>query len=190
MFGLYLFCAIVGGAFVVFFVVFGGEADADFGGLDFDADIDLDADVEVESPSALAGIASDYLSVRAAVFFIAFFGITGVVLDALGANELVGLVLAIAMGVLAVWVNARLMRYLKKSDLDGSLRDRDLAGRPAKVVLPIGPGSKGRVALDVAGQDIYLVATPYRGASFGVGDRVVVVEVDRGTALVAALDDM
>ena len=188
MFGLYLFCAIVGGAFVVFFVVFGGDADADVGGLDMDADIDLDADVE--SHSAWSDLASDYLSIRAAVFFLAFFGITGVVLDVLGANAVLALLLAVAMGALAVWVNARLMRFLRTSDLDGSLRNTDLAGRPARVVLPIAADSKGRVALDVAGQEIYLVARPFRAASFAVGDAVVVVEVDNGTALVASLEDM
>ena len=86
MFGLYLFCAIVGGAFVVFFVVFGGDADTDFGDMDVDADVDLDADVDADSHSALSSLASDYLSVRAAVFFVAFFGLTGVVLDVLDTN--------------------------------------------------------------------------------------------------------
>lgn len=190
MFGLYLFSAIVGGAFVVFLVVFGGDADTGFGGIDVDADIDLDADVEVEPTSSLAAIANDYLSVRALIFFGAFFGITGVVLDLLGAGLVVSLPLAIAMGALAVLVNARLMRFLRRSDLDGSLRNRDLTGRPAQVVLPIAGGSKGRVALDVAGQQIYLVAKPFRSGSFAVGDQVVVIEIERGTALVAALEDM
>ena len=55
-------------------------------------------------------------------------------------------------------------------------------------MLAIDPTSKGRIALDVAGQQIYLVAKPYQPASFAIGDQVVVIEVDKGTALVSSLD--
>lgn len=188
MIGLYLFAAIVGGAFVVFFVVFGGDADADLGGLDVDADVDLDAEVEAGAGSGLAAAAVDFLSLRSLVFFLAFFGLTGLVLRALGAATIASLPAAVAVGAFAMWFNTRLMRYLKKADVDGSLRNRDLTGRPAEVVVAIDPGSKGRVALDIAGQQIYLVATPYRPASFAIGDQVVVIEIDKGTALVSSLD--
>ncbi len=188
MLGLYVFAAIVGGAFVVFFVVFGGDADADVGGLDVDADVDLEADIEAGNAAGLAAAAVDFLSFRSLVFFLAFFGVTGVVLDVLGVVSLVSVVLAVVMGAFAMWFNTRLMRYLKKADVDGSLRNRDLTGRPGKVVLAIDPDSKGRVELDIAGQQIYLVAKPYRPASFAIGDQVVVIEIDKGTALVSSLD--
>jgi membrane protein implicated in regulation of membrane protease activity len=187
MLGLYLFSAVVGGAFVVFFILF-GDADADVGGLA--ADVDLDAEVDAGTGSGLAAAAADFLSFRSLAFFLGFFGITGIVLRALGAATLVSLPLAVAMGLFALWLNTRLMRYLKRADVDGSLRNRDLTGRPAEVVIAIDPDSKGRIAIDVAGQQIYLVARPFRTGSFAIGDHVVVIEIDNGTALVASMEEL
>ena len=58
------------------------------------------------------------------------------------------------------------------------------------MILPLGPGRSGRVSIDVQGQVVYLVSRPYRDGSFEVGDQVVVIEVDRGTALVASLEEL
>lgn len=190
MFGVYLFTAVVGWAFVAFFIFFGGDADVD-AGFDVDADFDLDADLDVDGGGGLAGLAGDFLSFRSVVFFLAFFGVTGIVLDILGASGLLTLVSAVALGVFAMWVNTRLVRYLKQSQLNSRLRNADLSGRPAEVVLPVGDGRKGRVRFDAAGNRMYLTATPFRtGERFAVGDKVVVVEVERGTARVAAMDEL
>ncbi len=188
MLGLYVFAAIVGWAFVAFFVLFGADADADF---DVDADADLDLDLDAEAGTGLAALAADFLSFRALVFFAALFGLTGLVLDLLGANGAVTLAAAVAMGVFAVWLNARLIRYVKTSSVSTRLRDADMRGQPGEVVMPVGPGRKGRVAIDVDGQRRYLVATPFgRAGEFAVGDHVVVVEVERGTARIAAMDQL
>lgn len=189
MFGVYLFTAVVGWAFVAFFILFGGDADLD-ADFDVDADFDLDADFD-GAGGGLAGVAGDFLSFRSLVFFLAFFGITGIVLDFLGAAGLVALVAAVGMGVFAVWFNTRLVRFLKRSQLNTRLRNADMSGRPAEVVLPVGDGRKGRVRFDVAGNRMYLTATPFRsGERFAVGARVVVVEVENGTARVAAMDEL
>ncbi len=189
MLGLYLFAAVVGWGFVAFFV-FVGDTDVglDAGGLD--VDIDLDADVDIDDGSGPTATAADFLSFRSLVFFLAFFGLTGLVLRWLGVATIVTVPLAAAEGAFGVWFNTKLMRYLKRSNLDGSLRNRDLSGRPARVVLPIDDGRKGRVALDVGGQQILMVAKPYRSASFAIGDAVVVIEIDKGTALVSSMEEM
>ena len=74
--------------------------------------------------------------------------------------------------------------------LEHHVSDRVLEGRPARVVLPIAPDRRGRISIDVQGQVVYLVARSYRGGSFDVGTQVVVVEVDRGAALVASLEEL
>ena len=90
----------------------------------------------------------------------------------------------------ALWLNVVLMRYLRTSSVGTEVSDRVLVGRPARVVLPVGPDRRGRVSLEVQGQVIYLVARPYRAGRFDVGDQVVVVEVDRGAALVTSLEEL
>ena len=112
-------------------------------------------------------------------------------LDLLSANAAVAFALAVAVGVFGLYLNTRLVRYLKRSAVSSDLRDSDLRGVAGRVVLPIESGRKGRIAVDVQGRRIYLIAVPFREPStFEVGDSVVVIEMDRGTALVSPFDDI
>lgn len=193
MFGLYLFAAVVGWAFVAFFVFFAGDTDADFdgGGLDLDAEVDLDVDIAVDGGTSLADTATDFLSFRSLVFFLAGFGLTGIVLDVLSAGSILTFAAALALGVFALYLNTRLVRFLKRSGVSSDLRTADIVGVPGRVVLPIGSGRKGRITLNVGGRRLYLVALPFRDdADFAVGDNVVVIELEEGTALVSPLDDI
>ncbi len=210
---IYLISALVGWPFILLFIFFGGaDADADVDldldtdvDLDFDtdADFDLDADAGVDADieaSDLAGIGesvADFvgslLSFRSAVFGFAFFGTTGFLLGLVDTNALITLIAAIAVGA-AAWIgNSMLWRWLKTNMVGSSLTNRQLQGSTGKVVLPIGESVKGRVALDVGGQPLYYVAKPFhkdRGDQFAVGDEVVVIDVQEGTALVARLDSL
>jgi hypothetical protein len=97
------------------------------------------------------------------------------------------------MGAFAMWLNHTLINYLRANNSDSQILDSEIEGSPASVVLPIGPERKGRVAVDVGGQRLYFVASPYRprsGEDYHKGDEVVVVEIKRGAALVAPLDSM
>lgn len=188
MSGLYLFTAIVGWAFVAIFVFFGGDADMDLDAdIDFDADVDLDMDLE---SSFWADFAGDYLSVRGLIFFLAGFGLTGLVIDTiLGTTAIVAFVLAVLMGILAMFISGRLKRAVKQNMADSNLRLSDLRGAAGQVVLPMSADSRGRIAVEVAGKKRYMVARPYRNSpALGVGDKVVVIEVDGSTALVAPND--
>jgi membrane protein implicated in regulation of membrane protease activity len=191
MVSLYVFAALVGWPFVLFFLFFGGDVDTDF---EFDADLDVDVDpgVGVDGGGPFDAIVS-FLSFRSIVFFLAFFGLTGLVLTWLDANRVLTALLAVAMGAFAVWLNRTLMSYLRANSSDSQILDNEIEGSLASVVLPIGPERKGRVAVDVGGQRLYFVASPYRprpGEDYHKGDEVVVVEIKRGAALVAPLDSM
>jgi len=191
MVSLYVLAALVGWPFVLFFLFFGGDVDTDF---EFDADVDVDVDpgVDGDGGGPFAAIAS-WLSFRSIVFFLAFFGLTGLVLTWLDTNSVLTVLLAAAMGAFAVWLNRALMNYLKANNSDSQILDREIEGSPASVVLPIGPERKGKVAVEVGGQRLYFVASPYRPRSdeaYDKGDEVVVVEIKQGAALVAPLDSM
>lgn len=206
---IYLISALVGWPFILLFIFFGGaDADADVDmdldtdvDVDFDTDadfeLDTDADVDASGFAAMGAGVADFvgslLSFRSAVFGAAFFGTTGLLLGLVESNALVTLIAAIAVGA-AAWVgNSMLWRWLKTNMVGSSLTNRQIQGTTGKVVLPIDAAAKGRVALDVGGQPVYYVAKPFhkdRGDQFAVGDEVVVIEVQEGTALVARLDSL
>lgn len=193
MVSLYLFAAIVGWPFVFFFVFFGGDVDADFDvDVDVDADLDLDPGVDVDAGGPF-DVLTSFLTFRSLAFFLAFFGLTGLVLTWLEANRALTALLAVGMGVFAMWLNRTLIEYLKTNTSDSQVLDREIEGSRASVVLPIGPDRKGRVAVEVGGQRRYLVAGQYRpqaGLDFNKGDEVVVVRIKDGAALVAPMDSM
>jgi membrane protein implicated in regulation of membrane protease activity len=191
MFSVYLFAALVGWPFVLFFLFFSADMDAD---ADFDADFDVDADVDVDTGlvgSAGAGVADAVLSIfsfRALVFLFAFFGVTGLILRGLGVGAFFTFILAVAMGLFAGYLHARLYAYLKRSSTGGMTTIADLRGSRAKVIVPIVENGKGRIEVDVDGQPVYVTARAFGGGSYEKGERVVVVEIDDGTALVGHLN--
>jgi membrane protein implicated in regulation of membrane protease activity len=182
---VYLVSAILGWPLVLFFILFSGEEGGGDGGLDIDADVDVEP-----GSGEVSSLAGDLLSIRSLAFFLALFGVTGLVLTWLDVHPVLTFAAALGLGSFALWLNVTVMRYLRGSSVGTEVSDRVLEGRPARVVLPVGPDRRGRISLEVQGQVIYLVARPYRAGSFDVGTQVVVVEVDRGAALVASLEEL
>jgi membrane protein implicated in regulation of membrane protease activity len=191
MFSVYLFAALVGWPFVLFFLFFSADMDADADlDADFDADVDVDADTGLAG-SAGAGVADAVLSIfsfRALVFLFAFFGVTGLIMRGFGVGAFFTFILAVAMGLFAGYLHARLYAYLKRSSTGGMTTNTDLRGSRAKVVVPIVESGKGRIEVDVDGQPVYVTARAFGGGSYEKGERVVVVEIDDGTALVGHLN--
>ena len=199
MFGFYLASAIIGWAFVGLFL-FGGidtDVDADFDA-DIDADLDADFEADLDGDVSAGGIASSIasaglslLSFRSIMFFLAFFGLTGMVLNIIDAGFAATLVAAIGVGVFAWIFNSFVFRALKVADVSSTLRKSDLRGALGEVVLPINPGHRGRIAIEVGEQRRYLTAESHvaaKQASFAVGDAVVVVELNKGAAQVAPVE--
>lgn len=191
---IYVFIAalVFGGAFVIPMILGGLDTEIDIGG-DFDGgDLDLDTDTGLDGDSALDAVGSfvsTLLSFRSIVFFTFFFGFTGVLFRFLSVGAITTLVVALGLGAVAAVLNAQLFGYLRRTGSSSQRLARDIEGHSAKVVLPISGGQKGRIRADLSGQPTFMVAVPYTGnGSFGVGDSVVVVEVQNGTARVAALD--
>ncbi len=183
MFGVFVFLAVFGWLFVGVFL---------FSAADFDTDIDVDADVDLDASNTAVHLLGALFSFRSLVFFSAFFGLTGVLLTWLDTNVIVTVALAIGLGFFAAFINVKLMDYLKRTSVSSQLTDTTIAGNTGSVVVPIEPGHKGKVSIDVNGQRIYLVASPYNDRHeerFEIGDNVVVVEVKDGSALVTRMDE-
>lgn len=192
MLTVYWLATLIGWPFVLFFLFSGGDFDTDF---DVDTSLDLDTDMDLDGLEAASGSPLDailsFLSFRALAFFAAFFGLAGLLLTWIDAGTVLTIILAAGIGFFAFWLNGMLLRYLKASSSDSSIRDRHIEGSPATVTIPIRPGHRGRVTVDVRGQRLVFTAAPYvehDDAVFEVGDSVVIVEVDNGTAKIANLD--
>ncbi len=185
----YLFAALVGWPLVGFFVLFGDAAEGGAGdGFDLQ---DAGAGDGGGDGGAVSSFLATFFSLTGLAFFAAFFGLTGLVLGWIGTNPVMTAIWAVLLGLVAAWTHGALVSWLIRNSSDSSVGERHIVGRTGRVTVPLGADRKGRVAVDLDGQDISYVALPYRpdNAYFGVGDLVVVVEIDQSIALVTAMDD-
>jgi hypothetical protein len=170
---VYLFAAAAGVPLVVWFLVVGG----DDGGEGADA-------------GGGAAVMLRLLPLSTVAFVLATFGVCGLVLSALGTGAVATFLAASGAGVVAGAANSALFSYLRRSGSTSDVSDRQLAGAVGRVVLPVAAARRGRVSVSVAGQQVYLSAEtmPEAPAELEVGAPVLVVEVERGVALVTRLD--
>jgi len=192
MIGVFVFMAVIGWLFVAVFLFSAADFDMD---VDVDPDLDLDADVDggADLSGSAMSLLGALLSFRSLVFFAAFFGLTGLLLTWLDASTLLAIVLAIGIGLFAAVINVKLMDYLKRTSVSSQLKNTEIAGNMARVVVPITADSRGRVSVDINGQRLSLTAKPYserHDEQYEVGDAVVVVEVKNGFALVTTMDEL
>jgi hypothetical protein len=187
MLALYLFCLIVGGG-LLFVSLLGGDSDAQAEtelGAGASAEFETDAAAEVESDW---GIAKEFLSIRSLFYLLAGFGATGLLLETMtAASPTVALIWAIATGLLAAVMAGAVYGWLKGSE-SGLVPDTadHLVGLPARVVLPVLEGRRGKVRLIAGGREIELLARLYGGqdAACPRGSTVVIVDIVGDTALV------
>lgn len=192
MFGVYLFCLIVGGLLIAVTLITGGddaaEADLEIDG-DLDVDVDGDLDVDSDGPDmdeAVEGLR--FLSLRNVIFFMAIFGLTGTLLSWIGVFQIFVLPIAITLGVGAAMMQHRVLNYLLGSQVGEATQINSLVGQKARVVIDVSRENRGKIRLDSQGQTIQLLADISETAAkdhFEAGEHVLVVEVDHQIALVA-----
>lgn len=199
MFGLYLFCAIVGIPLVLMMAFLGGDTDLDFDtDLDLDMDVDLDSDLEtgldVAGTGGVVGAAfSGMLSVRSLLFALAGFGTAGLVGWWSGLAFPIHLFMAIVGGLGFSFASSFAMAWLKGSETNSEVRRVDLQGQAARVTVPVAIDQRGKITILVSGKPTQMTAKLFsdKGGELLVGDQVVVVEVDEsGTALITRLDSL
>lgn len=180
MMSLYLF-ALVLGAGLLAFSMFGGDADGDVSG-DLSGDVSADVDVE----------ALRWLSLRSLSYFAFVLGGVGVVLTRFWPAATAPIVAALAVGAafgVSGIVNAT-FRYLKRTESGDRGSDDAFIGLSGRVTLPFGASGAGKVMITRADRSFELIARPFDDSH---GDprtwtQVIVVEMQRGTALVTPID--
>jgi hypothetical protein len=177
MLSLYLFSLLVGGVLLAA-AAFGGHHQYDSGGGLDHAGHDTDG-------------AAKLLSLRTVTYFLFVFGGVGGGLSWAGVNRWLALPLALALGLSVAVGVGFVFRYLARTDSGNRVGEESFVGLQGKVVLPIGAGGLGKVMVQRGNRSYELVARPLDGAASGIGSwkSVVVVEMNRGTALVAPLDE-
>lgn len=192
---VYLFAFALGGLLLLASIFLG---DKDGG---HDADHDADAGSGSTGPSnpsslahdadadhgALAGVFSAFLSVRFWMFFLAFFGLTGLVLDGLDIvpNSDLALVLAIAMGILTGEVTVHVFRRLAHSETSTAAGTHDYVGKSGRVLVGFGPGALGKLRLTLKGTTVDVLASTDEERPFVPGDDALVIQMNDTTAVVA-----
>lgn len=192
---LYLFSVIVGGVLLASSLLLGGHEDADLDAGDVDLDLDLDADADggldkdLGAHGDLSGFLFLFLSLRYWIFFLAFFGLTGLVLDMLNlvGSQWLGLGLAVAMGTVTGLGATSLIRKLGTDTTGRVVTSKDYVGKTARVVVPFEGASYGKVRINIKGNSVDLLATGFNEEGYEGKEEVVIVEMDGPRARVARL---
>lgn len=166
---LYGFCLAVGAPLLLWFA-FAGDAGADGPG----------ADGGDSGPLSV-------ISLSSVAFVLAFFGLSGLIGSATGTAAALVLVFAVVVGVVAGAMNTAAFSWLRRHSNSSDVADRELEGSIADVALPISSDHRGKIIVSKAGAREQMTAAPVDGSVIEPGERVVIVRVDRGVALVAPL---
>jgi membrane protein implicated in regulation of membrane protease activity len=168
MLPLYLFALIVGGGLLLFSVA-GSE-------------------MEMFGDAGDGTMAHEFFSVRALSYFLAGFGATGFLVGVFtDASFLSTLLWAAATGIIASGSAALLYGWLRETESGVVATTSDhLSGLPARVVVSVTPGSRGKVLVVSDGREVELLARLYGSADPECprGSTVVIVEMEGETALV------
>jgi membrane protein implicated in regulation of membrane protease activity len=172
---LYLFAAAAGVPLVLWFLLSGGDGgDEGYGA----------------GEDGLLGVTFRLLPLSSLAFAAATFGVCGLVLGLVDTDDGTTFIASAIAGVLAGAANSAAFAYLRRSESASDVRERRLEGAVGRVVLPVAGERRGRVAVAVGDQQVYLSATtlPDAPAELEVGAPILVVEVNGGIATVARLD--
>ncbi len=216
MFTLYLACLIFGGALLIFTLFFGSHTDTDTdvdvgSDVHFDVDHDIaiehdiatdvetsiDSDVhfnsetDISHDSAGLSAALKYFSLRNFVLFMAFFGLTGVVLSWQKIPGWVTFITSTLMGLFTAIVGYKALTYFKQNEVTSSTDLRQLEGMSVKVIVNLSRTHAGKILITTPGQNIQLVAQIAREASkdeFNYGEEALITQVKNGIAYIAEKD--
>lgn len=178
MLPLYLFSVLVGGALLAVSMM----------GSDH-----IDGDIDMGHHGQNSDNAAQFLSMRTLTYFLFVFGGVGTALSILSKSTgWFGILATAALSGLGVAaLVAATFRYLSRTESGGSQSDDSFVGLSGRIVLPIAHGGLGKVMVHRGDRTYELLARPLDPAS---GDpaswtSVVIVEMSRGTALIAPLDE-
>lgn len=199
MLPFYVGSLALGGVLIAAGILLGGDSDADVDAdidvdvdVDADVDLDLDADAELDASSAFikdadAGTWLPFLSIRFWTFGFASFGLTGSLLTLLGFGDGVAAPVSAGLGVIIGWAAAWAFRKLKGANVSADTGLSNIGGTEGEVLLPVGPGKRGKVRALIDGRWVDLLADTGDGRLLQRREKILVVSVSEGVAQVTQL---
>ena len=194
---VYMFSLALGGVLLGASILLGGKDGIEASSDAPDAELgDIHVHAEVESGGGVSkdievGGGADFLmwsltSVRFWTFFLAFFGLTGLVFDgfSLVPHEAISAVLAVGMGSAAGFGISYAMRVLSTDQTSRVAEAEDYVGKSARVLVAPKPGGVGKVRVDIGGNLVDVLATTDE-AGVSNQDQVMIIEMEGTTARVA-----
>jgi membrane protein implicated in regulation of membrane protease activity len=205
---IYLGSLILGGGLLVVSALLGGK---DTGGHDHDADHDADHGADADHDAdhdhghevsyAQLGTSDalwmPLLSMRFWTFFLAFFGLMGLLLQGMTKLGLIGapwgvsLGMAIGAGAIAGYLISNILRRLKRERVNSEVvPETDYEGKAGEVLLDVAPGDPGLVRLEVKGVsiDVTALALDEQTPRLKRGSKVIVLEYRDGKVVVAPFE--
>jgi membrane protein implicated in regulation of membrane protease activity len=169
-----------------------GEADAHASSdSDAGADAHADGDAAAEHGVELSDFWLPFVSVRFWVFFLCFFGLTGTVFTLLAlAGKWLTLGAAVGTGVVTGFAAAFVIQRLKRHEVGVAVSEEDFKGLEGTVILPLAPGTKGKIRLEVRGQTVDLVVVSDAPTPLERGSKVVVIDFRDSLAVVVPAGEL
>lgn len=164
------------------------DADSDFD-LHADSDVDLHAEVGHDLPAHAVGadhaqLWLPFLSMRFWTYFLAFFGVTGLLLTAVWQEGLPTALVSGGMGLACGLGMAYGTRYLKRTTTTSGSGVRDFVGVEATVLFAPSAAQVGKIRAVVKGREVDLLATTDDADAIERGARVLIIGFEGAQARV------
>jgi membrane protein implicated in regulation of membrane protease activity len=180
----YLFAFVLGGIVLVASIFLASDGGADGDGMDVTGD-------GVGDAGGTFGVLAGLRSLRFWTFFLAFFGLTGLVLGGFElAPPALTLALALAVGVGTASGAVAVLQWLHREQSGEAAALEDYIGRTARVIVAFSRGSTGKVRLELRGAEVDVLARTDDEQGFAAGERAVIIELEGVVAKVARLGDL
>jgi hypothetical protein len=171
-----------------------GGLDLDAGGLELDAGgLEVDA-AHAELQTEAGHVGAKIFSIRTLFYSFFGFGAVGSLLTfVLGGGPLFTPIFAVAGGLASGALINTAFGFVRRSESGAVQGEHTFAGIQGRVTLPIRPGLPGKVIVERGGRRVEVRALPH-ATTADLGDptkwrSVVVVEMEKGVALVAPVED-
>ncbi|NEP78024.1 MAG: NfeD-like protein [Okeania sp. SIO3C4] len=188
----YVFCLIIGGAFVAL------SAFAGLDGVDFDQDFEPDLEIIDRSNRQVntsiyqrrRGLWLPLFSLKFWTFGSCFFGLTGILLSYISPtlSPTIIAIISIIVGILCGTVMAWVLHTLKNSQADSLVRSGDLVGLSGIVQIPFDKNSRGKIRLNVKESVVELMAFTEEFREFTRGEKALIVGIENNRAWVVSED--
>lgn len=176
---LYLFSLVVGGVLLGASLLLGGHSDTE-------AHPDAPTPASADDPQGIESLLFSLFSVRFWTFFLAFFGLTGVLLTALtDVPRWAIAILAVLMGLGTAGFAAFVFGRLGAEGTNSSASSADYVGKTGRLLVGCGPDTIGKLRLEIRGSTIDVLCVAIDARTYAVHEEVIVVEMDGLRAKVA-----